>query len=518
MSTARPYFSIVTPVYDTAIDVLTETIASVVEQPWRSWELILVDDKSPDERVREYLATITDPRIVVIERKNNGGISAASNDGIAAARGEFLVLLDHDDLLGRDALGIVARVLERNTDVDYLYTDEDKIDGDGVRFDPFLKPDWSPERLRAQMYTSHLSVMRLSIARAVGGFDSSCDGSQDHDLVLKVTERARRVYHVPEILYHWRALPQSTASSGDAKPYTWDAGKRAVGNHVARIGLDATVDRGPWFGTYAVHRRLSPERSVSVVIPTRGSSGTVGGVERVFVVEAVRSLLASTRHPLLEIVVVADDDTPPAVIDTLRDIAGDRLLVVPYSEPFSFSRKCNVGVLASSGEYVVLLNDDVEVIAENIVEELCAPLAQDDVGMTGAYLVYENGAVQHAGHLYANRGYSHAFSENRLGDPGLFCALMVDREVSGLTAACVALRRDVYERVGGLSEQLAVNFNDVDLSFKLRGAGYRLVWLNRATLYHFESQSREPRVEQWEIDRIRARWGVPVRDAYLPQS
>jgi glycosyltransferase involved in cell wall biosynthesis len=517
MTSAEPLFSIVTPVYDTDTTVLAETIQSVVDQPWKSWELILVDDKSPDARVREYLATVTDPRIVVIERPVNGGISEASNDGIAAARGEFLVLLDHDDLLGEDALGVVARALAEDPEIDYLYTDEDKIDEDGVRFDPFLKPDWSPERLRAQMYTSHLSVMRLSIARSVGGFDSSCDGSQDHDLVLKVTEQARTVHHVPEILYHWRALPQSTASSGDAKPYTWDAGLRAVGRHVERIGLDASVERGPWFGTYAVHRRLSPDIAVSVVIPTRGSSGTVGGETRVFVVEAVRSLLEST-HPRLEIVVVADESTPEEVLARLRSLAGDRLVVVPFTGEFNFSRKCNAGVLASSGDYVVLLNDDVEVIAPELIEELCAPLMQADVGMTGAYLVYEDGRVQHAGHVYADRGYKHAFSENRLGDPGLFCALMVDREVSGLTAACVALRRDVYERVGGLSEELAVNFNDVDLSLKLRGAGYRLVWLNRAQLHHFESQSRVADVKQWELDRIRARWGIPVRDPYLPQS
>jgi GT2 family glycosyltransferase len=511
-------FSIVTPVYDTPLDVLGETIASVTGQAFADWELLLVDDLSPDPAVREYLATLTDPRIRVIERPENGGISAASNDGIAAATGEFLVLLDHDDLLGETALESVAAALEADPEIDYLYTDEDKVDGDGVFFDAFVKPDWSPERLRAQAYTSHLSVLRMAIVRDVGGFDPDRDGSQDHDLVLKVTERARAVHHIPEIHYHWRALPQSTASSSDAKPYTWDAGVKAVADHVRRTGMDATVERGPAHGTYAVLRRLDPTVLVSVVIPTRGSSGKVGGVERVFVVEAVRSLLASTRHPRLEIVVVADLDTPAPVMDELRSLAGDRLVEVAYRSEFNFSEKCNVGVLASRGEHVILLNDDVEVIADAIVEELCAPLAQADVGMTGAYLVYESGSVQHAGHVYADRGYKHAFPESRLGDPGPFRDLYLDREVSGLTAACVALRRDVYLEVGGLSEALAVNFNDVDLSYKLRAAGYRLLWLNRAKLYHFESQSRVPSVEKWELDAIRARWGVTRRDPFLPHA
>jgi GT2 family glycosyltransferase len=364
------------------------------------------------------------------------------------------------------------------------------------------------------MYCAHLSALRRSLVVEVGGFDSQYDGSQDHDLVLKVTERSRRVYHLPEVLYHWRAIASSTASSGDAKPYTWDAGVRAVQAHVDRVGIDATVTRGTWFGTYAIHRRFDATQRVSVIIPTRGTAGMVGGTRRVFVLEAVRSVLEKTRHPLLEIVIVADEQTPPDVIDQLYMIAGQRLVVVPYSKPFNFSEKCNLGFVASSGDIVVMLNDDVEVIAPNFIEELCAPLAEQSVGMTGAYLVHEGGSVQHAGHRYAERGLKHAFTDNRFGDPGPFCALMVDREVSGLTAACVALRRNVYLEVGGLSEQLPLNFNDVDLSMKLRTAGYRMVWLNRVQLYHFESQTRVPLVHTWEVELMRSRWGAPERDSY----
>lgn len=515
----RPLFSIVTPVYNTPLDALGEMIDSVVRQGFPDWELILVDDLSPDQRVRDSLAAAgeRDGRIRVIYRDTNGGISNASNDGIAAARGEFLVLLDHDDLLAHGALNTISRAIADHPDTDYLYSDEDKIDSEGDYYEPFRKPDWSPERLRGQMYCGHLSVLRLALVRDVGGFDSAYDGSQDHDLVLKVTEKARRVHHIPEILYHWRALPTSTASSGDAKPYTWDAGVRAVQAHVDRVGISATVTRGTWFGTYAINRTFDPTIRVSVIIPTRGGAGTVAGVSRVFVVDAVRSLLAKTSHDKLEIVVVSDAETPPEVIDELRALAGDKLVVVDYSKEFNYSEKCNLGFLASTGDIVVMLNDDVEVIADNIIEELCAPLAQHDVGMTGAYLVYENGLVQHAGHRYAERGFKHAFSDYSFGEPGPFCALMVDREVSGLTAACVAMRRETYSEVGGLSEQLPLNFNDVDLSMKVRTAGYRLVWLNRAQLFHFESQTRVPVVHEWELDLVRARWGIKRTDAYATE-
>ncbi|MBC7519312.1 MAG: glycosyltransferase [Microbacteriaceae bacterium] len=516
MTTKRPFFSVVTPVYNVALDILAETIQSVTSQAWPDWQLILIDDLSPNQAVRDFLATAAaaDDRISVIYRDTNGGISAASNDGLAAATGEYVALLDHDDLLAHGALAQVAAVLLADPKIDYLYTDEDKVDLLGNHFETFAKPDWSPERLRSQMYCAHLSVVRLQLARDVGGFNSAYDGSQDHDFILKVTERAGRIHHLAEVLYHWRAIPESTASSGEAKPYTWHAGLAAVRAHVERIGLDATVELGGWFGTYAVHRRLDPTTRVSIVIPTRGTRGFVRGDSRSFVVEAVRSILAKTQHPNFEVVVVADVSTPADTMAELHELLAERLVVVPYNKPFNFSEKCNLGFLASTGDIVVMLNDDVEVIADNFLAELCGALSEKDVGMTGAYLLYESGMVQHAGHRYAERGYKHAFHEHSLGDPGPFCALTVDREVSGLTAACIAMRREVFVEVGGFSERLPANFNDVDLSLKVRAAGYRLVWLNRVRLYHFESQSRVAKVHQWELDILRQRWGIPRRDAY----
>ena len=512
-----PKFSVLTPVYEPPLDALSEAIRSVREQTNDDWELVLVDDRSPSDAVRDLLrqAAAEDPRIRVLERAENGGIVAASNDAVAAATGEFLVLHDNDDVLHREALSRVARAIAAHDDVDYVYSDEDKIDPEGRHYDEFRKPPWSPERLRGQMYTSHLSVLRASLVREVGGFHDGFDGSQDHDLVLRVTERARRVVHVPQVLYHWRVVPGSTAGDAGAKPYAWEAGRRAVQAHVDRVGIVAEVELGSIPGTYSLRRRPARPHRVSVVIPTRGGSGLVWGEPRVFVVEAVRSVLERGGLDDVEIVVVHDLDTPPEVVETLRDLVGDRLVLVPFSGPFNFSAKCNRGFVAATGDVVVLLNDDVEVAADEALARLVAPLEEPGVGMTGAHLRFADGRLQHGGHLYADGHLRHAFLKADVTDPGPFAALRVSREVSGLTAACVALTRETYEDVGGLCEALTVNFNDVDLSFKVRSRGLRLVWVENALLYHFESQTREPVVHQWEYDLVVERWLIPDEDVYL---
>jgi glycosyltransferase involved in cell wall biosynthesis len=520
MSRRAPFFSVLTPVYDPPLAALSAAIESVRAQSFPDWELILVDDGSTSGAVRALLAGAAagDERITVIQRVANGGIVASSNDGVLAARGRFLALLDHDDLLVPHALQRVHSVLEETPEADYVYSDEDKIDAKGQRYEEFRKPDWSPERLRGQMYTCHLSVLRTSLVREVGGFRAGYDGSQDHDLVLRVTERARRVVHVREVLYHWRVVPGSAAGDTEAKPYAWVAGCRAVQDQLDRLAIPGTVSFGRVPGTYRIERVADPDTSVSVIIPTRGGSGLVWGERRCFVLEAVASVLARTRLSRLQLVVVYDLDTPAEVLERLRQLAGDRLVLVPFAETFNFSAKCNAGFVASTGDVVVLLNDDIQAITDGFLEQLIAPLAEPDVGMTGARLLFANGRLQHGGHAYEDGHLRHALLGASADDPGPFAALWVSRECSGLTAACVALRRATYEEVGGLCEALPGNFNDVDFSHKVRRTGGRLVWLAGVELYHFESQTRERVVHQWEYELVTRRWGVPSRDAYLPSS
>ncbi|GIG25980.1 glycosyltransferase family 2 protein [Cellulomonas denverensis] len=515
---AAPFFSIVTPVYEPPLDVLEEMIDSVLGQTDADLELIMVDDLSPSQGVRDVLrrAAARDGRVVVVEREKNGGIVAASNDGIDRARGEFIVLVDHDDLITPDALAEMRTAIAEHPDADYLYSDEDKVDDQGRHYDAFRKPDWSPERLRSQMYTSHLSVMRTSVVREVGGFRDGYDGSQDHDLALRVSEKARQVHHIRKILYHWRVVPGSAAGDPDAKPYAREAGRRAVDDHLKRLGLDAEAVQGPWPGTYKVIRRPDPDTTVSFVIPTRGGSGLVWGERRVFVVEAVRSVLAKAKHPHLEIVVVYDTPTPPEVLEELRRIAGDRLVLIEYDRPFNFSAKCNVGFLHATGDVIVFLNDDIEVRSDDFLRPLIAPLVEEDVAAVGAHLSYEDDTLQHAGHIYHDGQAEHVFKGSRPGDVGPFTALVVAHEVSGLTAACVAVRREVVEEVGGFAESLPVNFNDVDFSLKLRATGRRLVWLPEVKMYHFESRTRVAVVHHWEYEKLTARWSLDGDDPYLP--
>lgn len=513
----HPLFSLITPVFNTPQSVLQSTLDSVVAQTYEDWELIVVDDCSTQAAVRDLLhrAAARDTRIRVIERSVNGGIVQASNDAVEAAAGEFIALLDHDDLLTPQALERMAQEIVLDPSADYLYSDEDKIGADGKNFDRFDKPDWSPERLRGQMYTGHLSVLRTALVRQVGGFHEEYEGSQDHDLVLRVTEKSRNIVHVPEVLYHWRVVPGSTAEKIDNKPYAWDAGVRAVTAHLQRVGIRGQAVGGPVPGTYRIERDLELDRSVSVIIPTRGTAGEVWGETRVFVVEAVRSLLATCHHRDLEIVVVYDESTPGSVVTELTQIAGDRLTLVRFSGEFNFSRKCNEGFLAARGEVLLFLNDDVQAISDEIVGRMIAPLSETDVGMTGAHLFFEDGAVQHAGHAHHMGQFSHAYLGAKRGDYGAFSSLLINREASGLTAACIAMPRDVFVSVGGFSELFPGNFNDVDLCKKVGQAGYRMVWLSDVELYHFESRSRNPLVHSFEQKMIIDRWGGPQRDPYL---
>ena len=520
MPDAHPLFSIVTPVYAPGLDVLRETIASVLEQQHEDWEWVVVDDASPDPAVREVLreAASRDRRVRVVERAENGHIVAATNDGVAVASGEFLVFLDHDDLLTPDALSAMAAEIARFPDVDYLYSDEDKVDESGNLSGAFAKPDWSPERLRGQMYTSHLSVMRTSLVREVGGLRAGYDGSQDHDLALRVGERARRVVHVPRVLYHWRSVPGSAAADIGAKPYATQAGQRAVQDHLDRLGIPATVKQGREPGRYVIQRELPADVRVSVVIPTLGQSAVVFGERRVMVEDTVRSALEHTEHDNLEIVVVYDAPTPATVLDRLRELAGDRLVLVPFLKPFNFSEKINVGVLRSTGDRVVFLNDDVEVISPRWLENLVGPLGEPDVGLTGAKLYFSDGSIQHACHGYWRKHYHHPFRYWTREESGPFGELIVNREVTGVTAACSAMRRETFLEIGGFPEALPSNFNDVDLCYKVGRAGYRTVWVANCELFHFESQTRDGAVQAWERHFVVRRWGIPDVDRFTPAA
>jgi O-antigen biosynthesis protein len=511
---ARPRFSIVTPVYETPADVLWEMLESVRRQSFGDWELCLVDDASPSPRVRQALDRVAaeDSRVRVSHRIENGGIVAASNDALAVAKGEFLVLLDHDDELHPDALRLIDAAIGDDDEVDYVYTDEDKIDERGHHASPFLKPDWSPERMRAQMYTCHLSVFRRSLVEEVGGFDGDYEGAQDWDLVLRVTERARKVVHVPRVLYHWRSIPTSAAAGGDVKPWAFEAGKRAVQAHCERIGIEARVERDlEDQGVYHLEPQLSREPSVSIVIPTNGQRREVRYENVVLVENCVRSIVADSTYSNYEILVVTDAGTPASVAGELRELADDRLRVVDFDRPFNFSDKINAGAVRAEGDHLVLLNDDIEVATPDWLERMAMYSQLNGIGAVGARLLLEDGRIQHGGVNFEGGLPGHPYYGWPGDAAGYSNNLKVTRNLLAVTGACLMTPRDLFQRVGGLSLTFPINYNDVDYCLKLREIGQRVVIDADVAMLHFESSSRSSAVAEWEMLKLLARW-APLTD------
>lgn len=504
---SQPLVSFVVPIVGSHRDEIDATVGSVLEQLSDAWELLLVGDSGAAP------STTRDERIRLLSLSGGASRATASNAGIEAARGTFVAVLIPGDTLRNDAVIHVSTAVGGTPEADYLYTDEYVRVGEDTTVTEFTKPEWSPERLLGQPYAVRLAIMRRSLLDRIGGLDERFGTAASYDLALRATEQATRIVHVPHAVH--RAAGGGRSISDANTGADWELGRLAVQDALERRGMLATAVLGSVPGTYGIHRDAGEALAVSVIVPTRGTTGAVFGAERLFVLEAVRSVLNAPTVHRLEIVIVYDLDTPQAVLDALRDLAPDAVRLVPFDGPFNFSRKCNVGFLASRGEVVVFLNDDTELITADAIDRLVSPLREPDVGMTGAKLRYEDGSLQHAGHRYNNNEFTHAF----LGAPDddrCFGALQVNREVSGLTAACVALRREVFEEVGGFFEGLPINFNDVDLSVKLRSVGYRLLWLAGVEFWHFESRSRAPEFARAEVDVLLGRWVGFDRDPYTP--
>ncbi|MBO1750963.1 glycosyltransferase [Actinotalea sp. BY-33] len=524
MSETGPTFTVLLDATRAAgTQTLRGAVESVRAQSDDDWELVVVG--APGVSAEELRALgAGDPRVAGRPSAAAGEVLEQLNEAITQASGTFLVLLDPDGRLVPTALATLRDDLAG--DVDLLYADEEWAGPEDDAPTVFCKPVWSPERLRGHLYTGRPVVLRTELVRELGGYRPQHEQAREHDLILRVGERARDVVHVPQVLHTTlgpgpaRFSPDRVASDEavgvERDDASWRAGRAVVQDHLDRSGILATASLGKAPGTYRIIRRADPEVLVSVVIPTRGGQGLVWGQARCFVVEAVASLLERGGHPNLEIVVVYDDVTPQYVLDELERLAGRFLTLVLFEGPFNFSAKCNMGFLASSGDVVVMLNDDVEALTEGFLEQLVAPLAEPGVGMTGARLLYADGTVQHGGHIYDQHRFFHGFLGADPQDRGPFSELCVNREASGLTAACVAFTRETYEDVGGMCELLPVNFNDVDFSLKVRHQGGRLLWLADVELYHFESRTRVPQVHQWEVDLITGRWRVDTGDSYLP--
>jgi GT2 family glycosyltransferase len=507
--------SLIASFRDTSPEDLCTTIESLLNQTYRHWELCIVDDASSSLDAWLILQSYAkaDGRLHCLRANDRGGIPHALNRAVGLAAGEFIAVLDPGDVLVPDALAVIANELE-DTEVDYCYSDEAGIKDDGEIVSPFYKPDWSPERMRSQLFTGHLGVIRRSLVIDLGGFSPEFDGCHDRELALRAAEKADRIVHVPQMLYLWRA--KSDINRGQQKPFAIDAGRRAVQAHCDRVGIDAVVDTLADSAGYRVRRRLHAEPLVSIVIPTRGSASRVGRLYRPHILHAVSSVLERSTYRNFELVVVADREAPSPVVRRLEQLGGDRLRLIWADGPFNFSKKINAGVAACSGDVLILLNDDVEVRTPNWIQVLVGLVQETTCGLVGCKLIDGYERLQHGGHVYAAGEMMHAYLSYPATERGMADLLMVDRECSGVTAACAAIRRDVWERVGGMCEALPVNFNDVDLSLKIRHLGLRIVWTPHAVLSHFESLTRVGReVLASEAAFVRQRWKAALsRDPY----
>jgi len=486
-----PTFSIIVPVYNTDPDLLQKMIYSVVSQSYGNWELCIADDASTDPQVKDVLrkAAESDKRIQVVFREENGHICHASNSAIEIARGDYLVLLDHDDVLDPDALLYVAERIDRQPDAKIIYTDEDKIREDGSRYDPHFKPDWNRELLYSCNYISHLGIYHTDIIRKIGGFRVGYEGAQDHDLVLRCLPHVSdcQILHIPKVLYSWRASPGSTADSADAKPYAWDAGVRAVGDALSQqSGELIKVERGPYPFTYIPQWPLEKEPSVSIIIPTRDRLD----ITRV----AVNSILEKTDYGNFEVVIIDNGSVESGTLAWFKEIVGtSQVKVIRDDGSFNYSALNNMAVFQSKSDIVALVNNDIEIISPGWLREMVSLAIRSDVGCVGAKLYYPDDTIQHAGVVIGLGGVAgHAYKNRDRGDPGDFARLMLRCEYTAVTAACLVVRRAVYEQVGGLDEKnLVVAFNDVDFCLKVRVAGYRNLWSPFAEMYHHESASRK---------------------------
>lgn len=495
----RPLISILTPVFNTEKSVFEKMVESVLAQTYSNWELCLVDGNSTDSAVRPLLEKYArlDARIKVKFLNENLGISGNSNEALRTAKGEFVALLDHDDELTKNALYENVVLLNQNPQADMIYSDEDKLDAADRRCSPFFKPDWSPDLLRSIMYTCHLGVYRTELVKQLGGFRSPFDGSQDHDLVLRLIEKTDRIFHIPKILYHWRMTPGSTALDSGAKDYAQTARINAVQEHCGRIGLRGVAEPGLFNG--AVRLKYLPEVRplISIIIPTRDKTEVLK--------QCVNSIFKLSTYQNYEILIVDNNSREQTTFDYFESLEKQpNVRILDYPSKFNFSAINNFAADEARGEILLFLNNDTEVISAGWLEAMLEHAARKEVGAVGARLIYPDKTVQHAGVIIGMGGIAgHAHLGLFQGDAGYFGRAHLVQNFSAVTGACMMTKAEDFRAVGGFNERdLAVAFNDVDYCLKLREKGLLIVYTPYAELYHYESLSRGSDLTPENIERF----------------
>lgn len=510
-----PKISVVVPAYETPEKFLCQMIDSLLEQTYENWELCIVD-ASPGNASMEYVLreyANRDSRIQWKKLEKNLGIAENTNAAFAMASGDFVGLLDHDDLLAPNALYEIAAALEKEPDIEVLYTDEDKVRGDSLEhFQPHLKPDFNLDLLRSNNYICHFFVAKRTLVEQVGGFLAAFDGAQDHDFIFRCVEQAEHIHHIPEILYHWRTHQSSTADNPDSKRYAFEAGRRAVEANLERCGLKGQVSHTKDYGFYRVTYPVQGRPFVSIIIPNKDAKEDLE--------KCVNSILTKSTYENYEILIVENNSAGSEIFAYYKQLSQNpKIRLLKWKHPFNYSAINNYAASKAKGEYFLFLNNDTEVITPGWIEELLGFCQRKDTGIVGAKLYYGNNTIQHAGTVIGIGGIAgHMFVDMDRERSGYMHKASIIQDLSAVTAACMMVKRKVFEQVHGFEEELAVAFNDVDFCLRVREIGYLVVYNPYVELYHYESKSRgtedskeKVRRFQSEIEFMRCRWEVLLK-------
>lgn len=506
-----PKISIVIPLYKTDPEYLQELITSIKNQTYSNWELCLSDGSGEQSPIYDILEKYkeSDRRIKVVHNKRQLQISDNTNEALKVSTGDFIAFADHDDVLSPNALYECVKEINEDREIEILYSDEDKISMDGKEyFEPHFKPDFNIDLLRSTNYICHLFVVKREIYEKAGMLRAEYDGAQDYDFVLRCIEQSDKIRHIPKILYHWRAHKDSTAENPESKAYAFIAGENAIRAHYARVGIDAEVTETKFHGFYRSKYKLQSEPLVSIVIPNKDHVDDLR--------KCIKAIEEKASYKNIEYIIVENNSKQPQTFEYYNELekSNSKVRVVYWEGEFNYSKINNFGVQYANGEYLLLLNNDTEIINPDCIEELLAMCMRDDVGIVGARLFYEDDTIQHAGVIVGIGGVAaHAFCGADKKDPGYFGRIICIQDLNAVTAACMMVKKSVFEEVGGLDEELAVAFNDVDFCLKVRQAGHLIVYNPYARLHHFESKSRgtedtEEKIRrfQGEINRFILKW------------
>lgn len=511
-----PLISIAVPAYQTPVEFLRQMIESLIVQTYSNWELCIVNASPDNEEMQKVLAEYSagDSRVRFCNLKENLGIAENTNRAFAMAKGEFVGLLDHDDLLAPNALYEIVKILQDHPQADALYTDEDKVTTElDEHFQPHLKPDFNLDLLRSNNYICHFFVVRKSIVEKAGGFRKEFDGAQDYDFIFRCTEKAGEVLHVPEILYHWRTHKASTADNPASKMYAFEAGKRAIEAHLERTGTKGEVSHTQDLGFYRVKYPVQGKPLVSVIIPNKDEKETLQ--------TCLEMLEKNTGYQNFEIIIVENNSTTDEIFRYYKELSGNRKIhLLRWGKEFNYSAINNFAAAHAKGEYLLFLNNDVKSINPDWLEEMLGVCQRPEVGGVGAKLIYPDNTIQHAGCVIGMGGIAgHMFVDMPADRTGYLHKASLLQDMSAVTAACLLMKKEVFEQAGGFTEELAVAFNDVDLCLKVRKNGYLIVYDPYAKLYHMESKTRgaedskeKVRRFQTEIEYMRCHWIDILKD------